>query len=63
LLGGQVDGALSTPGSVARAFSTRDTQDAQVIPSIGSLKSSVGVALATVFTGSVVPDRIGSAVG
>jgi hypothetical protein len=33
---------LSTPGSFARDFSTRRTQEAHVIPSIGRKASSVG---------------------
>jgi hypothetical protein len=35
--------ALSTPGTAAMAFSTRRTQEAQVIPSTGKLWSGGGV--------------------
>src|SRR3954453_22635330 len=52
--------ASSTPSSLERTFSTRRTQDAQVMPPMSSVHDSVSAVPAAVSTGAVA---VGSAVG
>src|SRR5580765_1068104 len=52
--------ASSTPSSLARTFSTRRTQDAQVMPPMSSVQDSVSAVTAAFSTGAVA---VGSAVG
>src|SRR3954468_23041687 len=51
--------ASSTPSSLERTFSTRRTQDAQVMPPMSSVHDSVSAVPAAVSTGAVA---VGSAV-
>ena len=44
--------AASTPGSLARDFSTRRTQEAQVMPPMGSWTSVVSAVVSTGAAGS-----------